>query len=330
MFKSKKLILLLSLCLVMVMVVAGCGGNKEAQQSKGGGEASGGETSADWPTKDITLVYHSAAGSGGDMFLRALAKAVEGPLGVSVIVDNKPGAAGMNAWKAVDEAKDGHTFLGVSSTIVTSPIMNEMPLNYQSFEPLAMLFVDPMIFFVNVDAPWNTWEDFVEDAKANPGKFNIAGGVPGELGFVAAKLLQEQAGIEFNVVPFEGGADAAVSVLGGHVDGAIGEYGEAVNQIEGGKLKALIAFNPIEGVDIPTVQDKGMDIEIEKFRGVLAPKGTPEEVIDIWVDALRAALEDPEFKQYYQNLKLVVNFKEKDEFTEVMADQDAQIRQFMQ
>ncbi|KJS23632.1 MAG: hypothetical protein VR72_00540 [Clostridiaceae bacterium BRH_c20a] len=325
MFKSKKVKVLLALLLVFVMFAAvGCGGKQEAPK-----EEPKKEEVKKWPEKDITLIYHSKAGSGGDMFLRALAKALEPGFGKSVIVDNKPGAAGATAWKAALDAKDGHTFLGVSSTLITAPIMNKMDVDYKSFKPIAMMFVDPMILFVRSDSPWATWEDFVKDAQANPGKFNIAGGIPGELGFVAAKLLQEKADININVVPFEGGADATVAVLGGHVDGAIGEYGEAVAQLDAGELKALIAFNKVSGVDIPTVEDKGYNFLVEKFRGVVAHPDTPDAVVDQWEAACKAALEDPGFKQYYTNLKLNVVFKNKADFVKVMEEQDKQIRAFM-
>ncbi len=334
MLKSRKLQIVFALCLVFIMLVAvGCGGNeapKEEPKQEAAKEEPKEEPKVEWPTKNIELVYHSKAGSGGDMFLRAMAKSLEEPMGKSIIVANKPGAAAMNAWKYVDDSSDGHTFLGVSSTLITSPILNNLPLDYTSFEPIAMMFVDPMILFVNAEAPWDTFEEFVEDAKANPGKYNIAGGIPGELGFVAGKLLQEASGIDINVVPFESGADAAVSVLGGHVDGAIGEYGEAVNQLDAGKLKILVAFNKIDGVDAPTVGDKGMDFVIEKFRGVVAPKGTPQEVIDAWVEGAQQAYDDPEFNQYWNNMKLVKTFRPGAEFIKVMEAQDAQIRKYMQ
>ncbi len=290
----------------------------------------GSQESAQWPSKTIALIYHSKAGSGGDIFLRALAKPMERDLGVSVIVDNKPGAGGMNAWKPAAEAKDGHTFLGVSSTIITAPILNKLPLDYKSFAPVAMMFVDPMIVFVSADKPWKTIQDFIAAAKQHPGEYNIAGGVPGELGFVAGMLLMEKAGIKINIVPFEAGSDAAVSVLGGHIDGAIGEYAEAASQIEAGKLRVLMGFNAVPGTNVPTVQDVGLDISIEKFRGILAPKDTPQAVLDKMTQICKSAMEDPKFKAYYTKMKLVPVFKADGEFTKVMAAQDAQIRKFMQ
>ena len=284
----------------------------------------------DWPSQTIKLIYHSKAGSGGDMFLRALGKAMEPELGESIIVENIPGAAGMNAWQAATRATDDYTFLGVSSTMITSPILNDFPITYKSFDPVAMMFVDPMVLFVSKDKPWNTIEDFIADAKKNPGKYNIAGGVPGELGFVAGMMLMEEAGLKMNIVPFESGADAAISVLGGHVDGAIGEYGEAASQIESGNLRVILGFNPVEGTNIRTVQDAGLDISIEKFRGILAPKKTSPEAIERMIQACQKALKDPDFIKFYQNMKLVPTFKTGSEFTKVMADQDARIRGYME
>jgi putative tricarboxylic transport membrane protein len=289
----------------------------------------GAAVAADWPEKTVTLIYHSKPGSGGDIFLRSLAKPMEEFLGQAVIVDNKPGAAGMNAWKPASEAKDNHTFLGVSSTSITSPILNKLPITYQTFKPVAMMFVDPMILFVSSESPWKTLDDFIKDAKANPGKFNIAGGVPGELGYVAAMLLMDSAGVKFNIVPFESGADATVSVMGGHIHGAVGEYGEAVTQVEAGKVRVLVGFNPVEGTGIKTVQDYGYNFEVEKFRGILAPKSCPDEIIAKMIQACEHALKDPKFKTYYGKMKLVPTFKPKEKFTKVMEEQDKQIRATM-
>jgi tripartite-type tricarboxylate transporter receptor subunit TctC len=308
-----------TLCLMLVIgMLAGCGSSAKKETT----------AAPQWPTKDITMIYHSKPGSGGDIYLRSLAKPMEKVLGKNVIVDNRPGAGNLNAWKPAAEAKDGHTFLGISSTLITAPILNPMPVSYKSYDPVAMMFIDPMILFVAKDAPWKTLQEFIDDAKNNPGKYNIAGGVPGELGFVAGMQLMEKAGIKMNIVPFESGADAAVSVLGGHIHGAIGEYAETASAIESGKVRVLVGFNPVPGADIKTVKDFKLDIQIEKLRGIVAPKGTPQPVIDKMIAACKAAMDDPEFKKYYTNMKLVPVFKTGADFTKVMAEQDAQIRKY--
>jgi putative tricarboxylic transport membrane protein len=283
-----------------------------------------------YPTKEVEVVYHSTAGSGGDIFLRTMGKAVDKNLGKPWVINNMPGASGANAWNYAAKAKpDGYTLLGISSTIITSPILNEMPVSYKDFEPVCMMFSDPMVLFVPAASPLKSIKDLVDAAKANPGKIKWAGGTPGELGFVAGRELMKAAGFEIALVPFEGGGDAAVTVLGGHLDGGIGEYAELASNVEAGKLRIIGSFNkmPLQP-DIQTVAEAGYpEVKIEKLRGVLAPKGTPQEVIDIIAEAMEKALEDPDFKKYYESNNLIPNYKTGADFTKVMSDQDAQIRE---
>lgn len=282
-----------------------------------------------YPEKEVEVVYHSSAGSGGDIFLRTMSKAVDKNLGKAWVVNNMPGASGANAWNYVAKAKaDGYTLIGISSTIITAPILNKMPVNYSDFEPVAMMFTDPMVLFVPGDSPFKSLTDLIAAAKANPGKIKFAGGTPGELGFVAGRELMKAAGFEMALVPFEGGGDAAVTVLGGHLDGGIGEYAEIASNVEAGKLRIIGSFNkmPLRS-DIQTVAEAGYpEVKIEKLRGVLAPKGTPKEVIDIIAGAMKKALDDPDFKKYYETSNLIPSFKTGDEFSKIMKDQEEQIK----
>jgi putative tricarboxylic transport membrane protein len=282
-----------------------------------------------YPEKEVEVVYHSSAGSGGDIFLRTMGKAVDKNLGKAWVVNNMPGASGANAWNYSAKAKpDGYTLLGISSTIITSPILNEMPVGYKDFEPVAMMFTDPMVLFVPADSKLTSIKDLVDTAKAKPGKVKFAGGTPGELGFVAGRELMKAAGFEIALVPFEGGGDAAVTVLGGHLDGGIGEYAEIASNVEAGKLRIIGSFNKMPlSPDIQTVVEAGYpEVKVEKLRGVLAPKGTPKEVIDIIAEAMKKALDDPDFKKYYEAGNLIPSFKAGDDFRKVMDEQDAQIR----
>ena len=282
-----------------------------------------------YPEKEVEVVYHSTAGSGGDIFLRTMGRAVEKQMGESWVINNMPGASGANAWNYTAKAKpDGYTILGISSTIITAPILNEMPVNYTNFEPVAMMFTDPMVLFVPADSPIKSIKDLVDVAKANPGKIKFAGGTPGELGFVAGRELMKAAGFEIGLVPFEGGGDAAVTVLGGHLDGGIGEYAEISSNVEAGKIKIIGSFNEMPLMtQIETVAEAGYpEVKIEKLRGVVAPKGTPKEVIDIIAAAMKKALDDPDFKKYYESSNLIPSYKTGDEFLKVMQAQDAQIK----
>jgi putative tricarboxylic transport membrane protein len=199
----------------------------------------------DYPTKTVEVVYHSSIGSGGDIMLRAMDQALvsvakEGKTKhVGWVINNMPGGSGARAWTYVSRAKpDGYTLLGVSSTILTSPLMNEMDINYKSFSPIAMVFIDPMVVAVPGNSPYNSFTELIEAAKKNPGTQNWAGGVAGELGVVAGLEVQKYFECKFNLVPFEGGGDAAASLMGGHLDAAIGEFAELAEAAEAIKLRS--------------------------------------------------------------------------------------------
>ena len=322
MLKSRKFRLILGLALVILLVLSvGCTAKKEAPKEA---------PKASYPSKEVEIAYHSKAGSGGDIFLRAMGKSVEQALGKPIVVNNLPGAAGATAWTHVQKAKpDGHILLGVSSTIITAPLLNPMPVTYKDFEPIAMMFTDPMVIFVPEKSPFKTLKDLVDAAKKNPDKLKIAGGTPGELGFVAGRELMKAANIKFALVPFEGGGDAAVTVLGGHLDAGIGEYAEIAASVEAGKLRIIVAFNkmPLKP-EIPVVADAGYpQIKVEKLRGLVAPKGTPPEIIDKLVAVMKTCYDNPEFKKYYEANNLIPNFKAKGEFMKVMDEQNNQVKE---
>ena len=333
-FKAKrsKVSVAIALILVIFMLFAsGCAAKTPAPAPEAPAAAPApAPPKSDFPSKDVEVVYHSSAGSGGDIFLRTMGKAVEPGMGKAWVVNNMPGASGANAWGYVAKAKpDGHTLLGISSTIITAPILNEMNVNYKDFEPVAMMFNDPMVLFVPADSPFKSIKDLVDAAKAAPGTLKWAGGTPGELGFVAGRELMKAAGFDMTLVPFEGGGDAAVTVLGGHLDGGIGEYAELASNVEAGKLRIIGSFNKMPlNPDIQTVAEAGYpEVKVEKLRGVVAPKGTPDEVIDKLVVFLQKSLDDPAFKKYYESNNLIVNFQAKDDFRKIMDEQDRQIRE---
>ncbi len=328
---SKKIRASLAIFMTLVFLVVlatGCAAPKEAPAATAAPAATEAPKST-YPEKEVEVVYHSSAGSGGDIFLRTMSKAVDKNLGKAWVVNNMPGASGANAWNYVAKSKnDGYTLLGISSTIITAPILNKMPVNFKDFEPVAMMFTDPMVLFVPGDSPIKTLKDLIDAAKAAPGKIKFAGGTPGELGFVAGREFMKAAGFEMALVPFEGGGDAAVTVLGGHLDGGIGEYAEIASNVEAGKLRIIGSFNkmPLKA-DIQTIAEAGYpEVKIEKLRGVLAPKGTPKEVIEIIAGAMKKALDDPDFKKYYETSNLIPSFKTGDEFAKLMQAQEDQIK----
>jgi tripartite-type tricarboxylate transporter receptor subunit TctC len=341
---SKKLILIVALLLTMAMALSACTKPAEVAATPAPAAeataAPAGETAApaeepakiDYPTGTVEVVYHSSIGSGGDIMLRAMDQALVNAAAAGKtahkgwVINNMPGGSGATAWSYVAKAApDGYTLLGISSTILTAPLMNDMDVNYESFTPIAMMLVDPMVVAVPGNSPFNTFEELIADAKANPGQQSWAGGVAGELGFVAGLEVQKSFDCSFNLVPFEGGGDAAASLMGGHLTAAIGEFAELSEAARSGSVKIIACFNKltVEGFEnVPTMADLGQtDINITKIRGILGPKGMDQAVVDAIVEQLKVLLEEDSFKEYIAANGLIVDVRTGDEFTAIMKEQ---------
>ncbi len=283
---------------------------------------------AEWPPKKLTLVWHSKAGSAGDLMMRAIGKFLENKFKVTVVVENRTGASGANAWGSVARAKpDGSILLGVSSTFMASPLQNQMNVDYTKLDPLAMLFLDAICIYASADSPYKDLKDFIDDAKKKPGELSLTGGTAGNTEFVSARQLMAEAGVDVSVVPFDGGSEGVVSVMGGHITAGCGEYSEVAGGIESGKLKVLALFNSVPGVNIPTVADFGYKTTVEKFRGIVVTKNTPQPLKDAIYAALKEMMDDPGFKAFYTQNTLVPSFKDAAGFLKVMERQTAELKE---
>lgn len=281
-----------------------------------------------WPPSRLTVVWHSAAGSAGDLMMRSIGRFFEKKHGVTVIAENRTGASGAIAWGSVMRGKpDGSVILGVSSTFMASPLQNQMDVNFTKLDPVAMLFLDGICLFVSADSPYETFADFIADAKTKPGELSMTGGTAGATEFVAARMLMQEAGVDVPVVPFEGGSSGVVAVMGGHVTIGCGEYSEVAAAAEGGKIKILAMFNPVDGVDIPSVADLGYKTTVEKFRGIVVTPGTPQAIKDQIFATLKEMMDDPEFKAFVKQNTLVPSFKNAEEFYAVMERQTAELKE---
>jgi len=278
-----------------------------------------------YPTKPVTIVYHSQAGSGGDIFLRQLAKAMEPILGQPIVIENRTGGGGSNAWTYVKNAKpDGYTLLGISSSILAGPLQTKMSVSYKDFKPVAQVFFDPTVIYTSANSKFKTFEDIINHAKANPGQQTWGAGNPGSAETMCIEKIAQLADMKITVVPFEGGADVMVEIIAGRIDAAIGEYAEIASQVEAGNIKLICNLNSerMQSLpDLPTLKESGIDFVFEKMRGILAPNGTPDEVIQVWVDGLQKVYDDPAFRKYYEENKLVPRFRPTDEMQKAMDEQ---------
>ncbi len=269
-------------------------------------------TQASAQQRTIRLVVPYAAGGPLDVTSRVLADAVKDSLGV-VIIDNKPGAGGNIGADAVAKAApDGLTIgLAATATHAVNPwLYSKMPFNAATdFTPITQMVRVPNVLVMNADAAQrlkiNTLGDLIAYAKANPGKLNYGSGGNGSAGHLAGEMFKQQAGIFAVHIPYNGGNPAQLALLSGQVDFNFDNLATAAPNIRSGKLKA-IAVTTLERSsalpNVPPVADTLKGFSIDTWWGLVAPAGTPHDVVVKLSQAFIAALHTPETKSRFATL----------------------------
>jgi tripartite-type tricarboxylate transporter receptor subunit TctC len=173
--------------------------------------------------------------------------------------------------------------------------------------------------------------DIVEAAQKRPGEILFGAAIPGSVEHMIIHQVQAVAEIQVQPVTFEGGGELLMSLLGGHVDIGIGEYQEVVSQIGAGQVRAICSFTDetIPSSNLPTAREEGVDIVVEKFRGLLGPKGLPPDVIAYWEQTIQKVLADPTFKAFYESIYMIPAFKDHQEYKQYLDQRDQSLRQYM-
>lgn len=253
-----------------------------------------------WPDRPVELIVGFAAGGGTDLTARTLATYMEKELGQSVVVVNKPGASGGLGLSYVARAKpDGYT-LGMTNMpgLLTIPIERKVDFNFDSFTYIATLVRDPSAFSVKADSPYTNLKQLVDDARKRPGELTYASTGVGTDDHLAMVLFYGESGTDFNHVPFNGAAPMRNAVLGGHATIGGMNLGEAM-PYQGTKLRILAQASAKRSPlapDVPTFAEQGVNLVFASERGVVAPKGIPEEAQEKLSQALDKIAADPQFQ----------------------------------
>jgi tripartite-type tricarboxylate transporter receptor subunit TctC len=254
-----------------------------------------------YPDRPITFICPWPAGGTADQTMRALCLAAGRELGQSMVVENKVGAAGMIGLKALASAKpDGYT-------------VGQIPISVTRFSQLGTVAIDPMKdltylartsgqtfgIAVPANARWKTLQDLVAEAKAQPGKISYAHSGVGGATHVGMEEFALAANVQFNHVPFKGGADALQSVLGGHVEVLVDSSSWAPH-VESGKLRLLATWGEQRTArfkDVPTLKEAGFNVVVDAPNGVGAPRGMDPAQVARLRQAFKVAAASAEFKQ---------------------------------
>lgn len=259
-----------------------------------------------YPTKPITMVVPFPPGGVADTVARPVAEAMSRELGQPVVVENRAGAGGGIGMSYVAKAPaDGYTVLLALSSITVIPeadiVLGRAPMySLSQLRPLARFTADPTVLAVRADAPWRTAKDFVEDARAHPGRIDY--GSSGNYGtmHVPMEMLAQSAGIKLTHVPFTGAGPAVVALLGGQIQAVSSGPATVLQHVKAGKLRVLAHWGhaKLETLpEVPSLKSAGYNAEYAQWSGLFVPAATPEPLAQRLRAAARAAANDPKVKE---------------------------------
>lgn len=290
--------------------------------------------SAKFPEKAITLIVPWSPGGSGDMTCRILAAQMEKELGQPVVVKNMPGAGSLIGAKGVvDSDPDGYTlgFLGISAAIAQYTSVS--PVMMTEYKAVSGVINPSLFLLVNTASPWKSVREFVDHAKANPGKIKNGNAGAGVIDHLYSSEFGKVAGVEFTQVPFKGWGPSLAALAGGHVDSMFVAIGPAKAMISAGKIRALaIAAEERHPAypDIPTMKEGGVNISMPFWESIVVPAKTPDNIVKILDEAIRKAFEDAGTQKKITDSGLDVTYMNTQEIMKLRAASDAKVKEMVE
>jgi tripartite-type tricarboxylate transporter receptor subunit TctC len=274
-----------------------------------------------YPAKPVRLIVPFAAGGPTDVIARIVAQKLSESFGQQVVTENIPGAGGNTGVTMVARAPaDGYTILVVSTGFIVNPSMYAK-ISYdpvKDFAPITLVAASPNVVSVNPDFPAKSMKELVDLVKANPGKYSFAQPATGSTPHLAGELFKQKYALDLVTVPFNGAALAVNSTIGGHTPIAFTALPPAMSNIKEGKLRGLAVLASKRSPalpDVPTNGEAGVaDLESDTLTGIVAPAGTPKEVIERWRGDIVKMVATPEVKQRLEALGFAPVANTPDEF----------------
>ena len=268
------------------------------------------------PTKPVEFVVPAGTGGGADQMARLIQgivikhKLMKEPL----IVVNKSGGAGAEGFLEVKGAKgDPHKIVITLSNLFTTPLATGVPFNWRDMTPVSMMALDQFVLWVNAENPSKSAKDYLAAVKvAGPSKTKMGGTGSKQEDQILTVGLERASGTKFIYVPFKGGGEVAVQLVGKHIDSSVNNPIEAVAQWRAGQLRALCVFDDkrmsyktkvtdtLSWSDIPTCKEAGVPTDYTMLRGIFMPAGVSKDQLDFYLNLLKKVRETPEWKDYME------------------------------
>lgn len=316
---KKKLVLLAAAVVAAGILVGGCG--KGATKT---------DASGAWkPEKDVKIIVAYKAGSGTDTGARLLANSAKKYVGQTLVIENKPGADGKIGWTELSKSKpDGYTLGFINlPTYTTLASQKGSAFNEQSVVPICNHLTETAVVVVKKDAKWKDLKELVSDAQAHPGELKASTNGVQASNHTAAQLLAKSANFTYNAIPYGGTADQLLALRQGEVDFACVKIADVSKLITGDKaeLRVLGVFDEKRSKllpDVPTLGELGYyDKWYGSARALVAPKGTPENIIKFYEDAFKKTMEDPEVIAAHEKAGMQIDFKDSKSLAELIKEQ---------
>jgi putative tricarboxylic transport membrane protein len=265
------------------------------------------------PTQPIEIIVPAGTGGGADQ----MARTVQGIITKHnlskqpVVVLNKSGGEGGEGFLDAKNSKgNGHKLIITLSNLFTTPLATGIPFNWKDLTPVAMMALDEFILWVNADKPYKTAKEYIAAIKAAPdNQFKMCGTGSKQEDQIITVALEKQTGAKFTYIPYKGGGEVAVQLVGNHVDSTVNNPIEAVAQWRAGKLRPLCVFDSkkldykdkiagdLAWDSIPTCKSAGIDVEYLMLRGFFMPPGVKQDHVDYYVDLFKKVRETDEWKK---------------------------------
>ncbi|MGA7389433.1 MAG: tripartite tricarboxylate transporter substrate binding protein [Pseudolabrys sp.] len=280
----------------------------------------------DYPSRPVTLVVPWPAGGTTDIGMRALASATEKYLKQKIVIENRPGAAGVLGPQQVAQnaTPDGYTLVQIPITVFRFPFMRKTNLDPAN-DFTYIIGVSGYTFGVVVrgDAPWKTFRELIDYARANPGKINYGTPGAGTTLHITMEQIAKQQGVKWVHVPFKGTPETTGALLGGHIDAVADATGWS-SLVNSGQLRLLVLWTATRSKnwpDVPTLREAGIDMVSNSPFGIAGPKGVDPAVVKIIHDAFKKGAEDPAYLETTAKLDQEPAYMSSDDYRRYVAVQ---------
>lgn len=296
------------------------------------------------PTRPVEFIIPAGTGGGADIMARTIQGIVtkHNLMKQPMVVINKAGGAGGEGFLDVKgSANNPHKIVITLSNLFTTPLATGIPFNWKDLTPVAMLALDEFILWVNAEKPYKNVKEFIDAAKAANGTFKMGGTGSKQEDQIITEAIQKSTGVKFTYIPFRGGGEVAVQLVGNHVDSTVNNPAEAVAQWRAGKVRPLCVFDNKQLAykevvadgkswgDIPTCKSQGLNMDYLMLRGIfMSPKATPDQV-NYYVDLFKKVRETEEWKTMMATGAFNTTFMVGAEYTKWVENEEKRHRELM-